>query len=265
MKQKARRQSAAPARPRRRRLKRWVRRTLLVAAIALAAGLIGFGAFRLLRPKTKTPPPAAGLDSYTAEGYSFRPEDPNLILLNQNLTLPVSYLPELSAVQGTGCQLTPEAALAYTRMAQAAREEGIVLLLFSGWRSPETEAQLARLWLDDAEKGGTAPAEAAETARTILDVPGAGEHQTGLAADIVSEDHPSRDADFARTDAFDWLCANAPRFGFIQRYPADRQAATGLLARPWHWRYVGTENAAAITQSGLTLEEFLALQTAAPQ
>ena len=51
-------------------------------------------------------------------------------------------------------------------------------------------------------------------------------------------------------------------YGFILRYPQDRQAATGIVFEPWHWRYVGVENALAIRASGLSLEEFIALQRA---
>ena len=54
----------------------------------------------------------------------------------------------------------------------------------------------------------------------------------------------------------------AAEYGFILRYPEDRQAATGVVFEPWHWRYVGAENALAIRASGLSLEEFLALQKA---
>ena len=62
--------------------------------------------------------------------------------------------------------------------------------------------------------------------------------------------------------AYEWLTAYAAEYGFILRYPQDRQAATGVVFEPWHWRYVGTENALAIRASGLSLEEFLTLQRA---
>ena len=58
------------------------------------------------------------------------------------------------------------------------------------------------------------------------------------------------------------LEAYAAEHGFILRWPQERQAATGIVFEPWHWRYVGVENALAIRASGLSLEEFLALQKA---
>ena len=87
------------------------------------------------------------------------------------------------------------------------------------------------------------------------------EHGTGYAADILSADNPQQDTSFAETRAYEWLTAYAAEYGFILRYPQDRQA-TGVVFEPWHWRYVGVENALAIRASGLSLEEFLALQKA---
>ena len=56
------------------------------------------------------------------------------------------------------------------------------------------------------------------------------------------------------------LEAYAAEYGFILRWPQERQAATGMVFEPWHWRYVGRDNALAIRASGLSLEEYLALE-----
>ena len=79
---------------------------------------------------------------------------------------------------------------------------------------------------------------------------------------IRDRDNPQQDTSFAETRAYEWLTAYAAEYGFILRYPQDRQAATGIVFEPWHWRYVGVENALAIRASGLSLEEFIALQRA---
>ena len=104
--------------------------------------------------------------------------------------------------------------------------------------------------------------EAARLAATIQPAANANEHGTGYAADILSADNPQQDTGFAETRAYEWLTAYAAEYGFILRYPQDRQAATGIVFEPWHWRYVGVENALAIRASGLSLEEFIALQRA---
>ena len=85
------------------------------------------------------------------------------------------------------------------------------------------------------------------------------EHGTGYAADILSSDYPDRDTGFDTTRAYEWLTAYAAEYGFILRYPEDRQAATGIVFEPWHWRYVGPENAALISQSGLCFEDAIAV------
>ena len=80
-----------------------------------------------------------------------------------------------------------------------------------------------------------------------------------LAADILSSDYTTLDTGFADTDAFRWLSAYGADYGFILRWPEDCQAVTGMVYQPWHWRYVGVENARAIAASGLSLEEFVAV------
>ena len=91
--------------------------------------------------------------------------------------------------------------------------------------------------------------------------PGHSEHNTGLAADIVTPDHQMLDTAFEQTPAFAWLSQHAAEYGFILRYPRDKTAITGIIYEPWHYRYVGVDNAAAILQSGGCLEEYLAKLT----
>ena len=84
--------------------------------------------------------------------------------------------------------------------------------------------------------------------------PGYSEHQTGLAFDINYAD--SR---FEGTDQAIWLAENAYKYGFILRYPEGKEHITGYMYEPWHYRYIGVENAAKIFASGLTLEEYYGL------
>ena len=77
--------------------------------------------------------------------------------------------------------------------------------------------------------------------------PGTSEHELGLAVDING----------ASYDLYIWLQQNSWRYGFIQRYPEDKTAITGISHEPWHYRYVGKEAAGEIYESGLCLEEYL--------
>jgi D-alanyl-D-alanine carboxypeptidase len=90
-----------------------------------------------------------------------------------------------------------------------------------------------------------------EAAKIILP-PGTSEHNLGLAMDIISLEQS-----FENTKAFRWLSAHAQDYGFILRYPKDKEAITEIIYEPWHWRYVGIENAKKIKASGMCLEEYL--------
>ena len=128
----------------------------------------------------------------------------------------------------------------------------------SGWRSHEEQV---RLYADSLREHGRVFTE------TYVAYPGCSEHETGLAIDL-GENRP--DLDFIRPSFPDeGICRQfsryAPDFGFILRYPAHKQAVTGIGWEPWHFRYVGVEHARAMTEANLALEEYVALlEGAAP-
>ncbi|MBR5441756.1 MAG: M15 family metallopeptidase, partial [Clostridia bacterium] len=93
---------------------------------------------------------------------------------------------------------------------------------------------------------------AVEKAATIVMPPGSSEHNLGYAMDIVCVEEW-----FETTKEFKWLQQNAADYGFIQRYPKDKQHITKVIYEPWHWRYVGVPAAKAMKESGLVLEEYL--------
>ena len=84
--------------------------------------------------------------------------------------------------------------------------------------------------------------------------PGASEHQTGLAFDVTVETSQG----FESTPQYAWLMENAHKYGFIQRYPANKVEQTGISYEPWHYRYVGVEAAKKMKKTGMCLEEFIA-------
>ena len=90
-----------------------------------------------------------------------------------------------------------------------------------------------------------------EAARTAAK-PGHSEHQLGLAVDINS--HTSHE-----WQLYAWLAEHAWQYGFILRYPQGAEEITGIDYEPWHYRYVGSDAARAIFESGITLEEYLGI------
>lgn len=83
------------------------------------------------------------------------------------------------------------------------------------------------------------------------------EHITGLAFDILCRDCPHSDISFAELPEGQWLAENAHKYGFILRYPKDKQHITGVQYEPWHFRYVGKDAAEYIYNHSLCLEEYL--------
>lgn len=86
--------------------------------------------------------------------------------------------------------------------------------------------------------------------------PGTSEHQLGQAFDFFTEGSKYSDK-FATTNEYKWLCENAYKYGFIERYPEDKQDSTNHRFMPWHFRFVGVENAKEIYENDLSLEEYL--------
>lgn len=140
-----------------------------------------------------------------------------------------------------------EASDAIVRMFAAARDEaGLYLASNSAYRSYQTQVDIY-----DGNDSLTAR-------------PGYSEHQTGLVMDIGAESgRCSLDACFGETPEGQWLAANAWRFGFLLRYPADKTPVTGYEFEPWHYRYIGTDLAAEMHDTGVTtLEEYFGLPAA---
>lgn len=248
-----------------RRRKKKLLQLAVISGAVLIVVLIIMGARALLK-LTEGARAAAkyGVASYDLSGYVFDAQDPNLVLVNSNNPLSDAYVPEtVVADDATGKTLAPDAAAAFRQMVAAAENEKISLVMCSGYRDFDYQADLFAKRKQKYLDQGMDEAKADATAKTIVAKPGTSEHQTGLAVDIVTEKYTSLDTGFAETKAFAWLVRYAPEYGFILRYPEGHEAATGIVYEPWHWRYVGVENAKAITASGLSLEEFLALHITA--
>lgn len=268
--------SAARAKRRRRILRNRI--LFVLAILAILAGVV-FGISQLTAMYRKAHLPkqslqavqAAGLESdETSEGaqglagaqVSSLQSDWRMVLVNPNVKLPDDYTVETeTADAATGKELQTEAAEAYRQMAKAAEADGVSLMLCSGYRSVEYQQGLFDKKVEQCLSEGLSQEEAEIKAATIVAAPGHSEHNTGLAADIVTPDHQMLDTAFEQTPAFAWLSQHAAEYGFILRYPRDKTAITGIIYEPWHYRYVGVDNAAAILQSGGCLEEYLAKLT----
>lgn len=141
-----------------------------------------------------------------------------------------------------------------TRFITAAGEAGLNVFLSSGYRSFDEQTYLYN------RKLGQGYTE--EQAKRIVAVPGTSEHQTGLVCDITDRYYETKDPDILKTtELFKWMNDHCSEYGFILRYPEDKQDITEVMYEPWHFRYVGADAAKYITENHLCYEEFYALYT----
>ncbi|WP_314667820.1 M15 family metallopeptidase [Rothia mucilaginosa] len=152
-------------------------------------------------------------------------------------------------VEFYGHQLRAEAAKAADTMIDAAATDGVTLLVSSAYRSYAVQQQTYQYWVS---------VNGQQVADQLSARPGYSEHQTGLAIDFASPEGCRLEECYRDTLAGQWLAKNAPRYGYILRFPDGRQSVTGYRFEPWHYRYVGVQIAQEYVSSGAkTFEEFI--------
>lgn len=191
-----------------------------------------------------------------AEEFAKEKEEYYLLLANAENPLPQDWSIQTEEIQN-GYEMDKRAAPAMREMIQAAKEDGVELMLCSAYRSVEKQQQLFDRSQQAYMAQGMSEEEAYAKTATETAIPGTSEHQTGLAADIVTPTYQMLDAGFADTPAGQWLSEHAAEYGFVLRYPQDKQEVTGIIYESWHYRFVGKTHAKLMKESGLCLEEYL--------
>ncbi|MDO4308579.1 MAG: M15 family metallopeptidase [Eubacteriales bacterium] len=168
-------------------------------------------------------------------------------LINREHPLPADYIPEglvdigipFDALPGDPKRLLEKtAALAALELINRSHREGLNLCGVSGYRSYERQKKLY-------------------TGSPYVAPPGTSEHQSGLALDVsCPQIRMELTEEFAETREGIWLLHHAPIYGFILRYPANKEHITQVPYEPWHIRYVTKPLAAYLSLTGITLEEY---------
>lgn len=238
-----------------------------VTVVLVAIGLIGWLTLYKSSGKAGAPSPhttnrsgnAVPGSNFNKTLHSVDDSDSVWWIVNKTRPLePATYaptdlvVPKIPLRLGAGdseMRLRKETAGALEQMAQAAKVYKINIMLTSGYRSYQLQVAVYNANL---QKYGQAGADK-QSAR-----PGTSEHQTGLAADLEPTSKKCElEQCFADTPEGQWLATNAYKFGFIIRYPLNKEAITGYEYEPWHLRYVGNELATELHNQNIqTLEEF---------
>lgn len=190
-----------------------------------------------------------GVEGYCASEYLELNEEENIfkvidgiLIVNKNYGLPEDFNPGLNK------RLED----AFIRMKTEAAKEGMILKIASGFRDYKFQEEIFN---------GCVEMDGLEKALTYTAKPGYSEHQTGLSIDIMGSDKEARiNSKFDNTKEALWLKENAHKYGFILRYPKDKEDITQVKFESWHYRYLGETEAKAIYKSGESLEEYLNLK-----
>ncbi len=239
-------------------MKKKVRPALIVSVcICIALIVAALAAFLLLNPQytfaageyigvnrkkvemTKVSP--GGLCSFTLDELGGDPRvrfDQSLMLVNKEHPLSYGFSPELAEYRDTGVMMNTCMTEAYASLSAAVAEKtGERLLVSSDYRTYEQQK------------------EEYDASPTVATVPGASEHQTGLALDVYVKYYASYG--FLKTEAGRFVNSECGKYGFIIRYPVYGEDETGIAFEPWHIRYVGMPHADIIYNNHITLEGYI--------
>ncbi|MBR1740514.1 MAG: M15 family metallopeptidase [Lachnospiraceae bacterium] len=175
----------------------------------------------------------------------------NLILVNRKHSIPDDWeveLTELTNGEKVDSRIYPK----LQEMFNDARASGLGLFVADGYRTESEQREILDEKIREYENDGHSRYEAKKLAKQWVAVPGTSEHQLGISVDINADTSIS-----SGETVYKWLAENSYKYGFINRYPADKTEITGTIYEPWHYRYVGEQAAMEIYSQGLCLEEYL--------
>ncbi len=176
--------------------------------------------------------------------------DWNLIIVNNFNPVPDYFSPSLKQYGGSEIdeRVLPELA----EMIQMALIDDVHLWISSGYRTLQRQEQLFNKELEKNINEGMNKSDAEDQAMKILSKPGNNEHNLGLSVDFNAGGN-----DFNLTKEYAWLLENSTNYGFILRYPKEKEQVTGRAFEPAHFRYVGEEHAKIMNSQNLCLEEYI--------
>lgn len=180
----------------------------------------------------------------------------NMVLVNGDHPMEEGYVPQLKELE-EGLSLDARIIDAAKEMLADAKKAGLHIDICSAYRSVERQEQVFGESMKERVKDGMSYWDAFNETALNVAIPGTSEHALGLALDLISNQYTELDERQETTAEAKWLKENCHKYGFILRYPPEKTNITGIIYEPWHYRYVGVEDATEIMKLGITLEEYL--------
>ena len=181
--------------------------------------------------------------------------DWKLRLANYDNLLPEDFEVELANIDNSkdSKQFDARAVKYLKDMINAMKKDGNTKIWCqSTYRSVKRQKELYNASVQKYLKQGKTQEEADKLTLEYINRPGGSDHNLGLAVDFNYVDNS-----FAKTSEYKWLLKNAENYGFVLRYPEDKEDKTKIAYESWHWRYVGEENAKRMNELNMCLEEYV--------
>ena len=190
-----------------------------------------------------------------AEQEEFRSDDWRLVLINKQNSIPDDYTFQLGTIKGK-MQCDKRILEDLLAMLEAAEEDGVNLTICSPYRDLEYQQMLFNRKIERYMKRGMSYMEAYQLSSQAVTVPGASEHQIGLALDIVCNDYMSLDEGFGDTKQENGWQPTAVVLALFYDTLKARKTSRESNMNPGNFRYVGKAAATVIMEQGISLEEF---------
>lgn len=218
---------------------------IIVLLVAIVLGLVFIGS-RLYFSNDNKPVKTSETEAFADTELN----DELLRIVNKSNPLEKDYVPEL--VERDGYFVSPLAADALDSMLEAAEKDGIDLSVLSAYVSYKEQNKLyMKKYKYNKNRYNLTEVRAQAKTETVIPQAGNSEAQTGLLVTFKTK------GKFAGSKASHWLMSNAGDFGFVQRYPADKEDATSMKANEAVYRFVGKDNAQMMRGLNKTLNEYV--------
>jgi D-alanyl-D-alanine carboxypeptidase len=180
--------------------------------------------------------------------------------LNRSKAVPLDYIPQdlvrvSEKIKTVGVMCVSNRIVRHLdEMIADAKKQKLDIAITSSYRSADMQKFLYSMWIN--KSGASAKAGIAEA--------GHSEHQLGTTIDVSGKSisYAGVSPKFAKSKEGKWMAQNSYKYGFIMSYPDKKQKETGYIYEPWHFRYIGVDNANDIFTEKMTIQEFLNFSTA---